>query len=277
MLVAAFEVEVDIAVDFGVGADDGGERGTAVEPYVHDIGFFGKFMTAAFAGVAFGQEVFGFSGEPYLRTAFFPEELLQMSDGFFGDDGFAAVFAVEDRDRHAPGALTGDAPVAAVADHVVDAVSAPGGDPLYILIDGFQRFFAEAVDGGEPLFRGAEEDRFFAAPAVGIGVLDEDQLDETAFFVQFFHDGFVAFVGGEAFELAGFVGEAAGVVHRRNDGQVVFEADEVVVGAVAGSGMNRAGTGFVGNMVAEDQKAFFIFPEGMIAGGHFQIGAVVFF
>ena len=108
-------------------------------------------------------------------------------------------------------------------------------------------------------------------------MFDEDQLDETAFFVQFFDDGFVAFVGGEAFKLAGFIGEAAGVVHRRNDGQIVFEAHEIVVGAMAGSGMNRAGTGFVGDVIAEDQEAFLIFPKGMIAGGHFQIGAVVFF
>ena len=108
-------------------------------------------------------------------------------------------------------------------------------------------------------------------------MFDEDQLDQTAFFIQFLDDGFVAFVGGETFELAGFVGETAGVIHRRNDGQVVFEAHEIVVGAVTGSGVNRAGTGFVGNMVAEDQEAFLIFPEGMIAGGHFQIGAVVFF
>ena len=38
--------------------------------------------------------------------------------------------AVERRDRHAPGALARDAPVGAVRDHVVDAVAAPGRDPL---------------------------------------------------------------------------------------------------------------------------------------------------
>ena len=52
-----------------------------------------------------------------------------------GEHRFAAAGAVERRDRHTPGALARDAPVRAVRDHVVDAVVAPGRNPLDPLVD----------------------------------------------------------------------------------------------------------------------------------------------
>ena len=76
VLVAAFEVKIDIAVDIGVFADHCGKGGAAVEPNVHDIGFFGEFVAAAFAGETIGKKVFGFFGKPNLSTAFVAEEFL---------------------------------------------------------------------------------------------------------------------------------------------------------------------------------------------------------
>ena len=89
--------------------------------------------------------------------------------------------------RHAPGALARDAPVGPVRDHVVDAVAAPGRDPLHVA-DRSRRapparsVVARLAGAGppsaamtgspsiadEPLRRGQEDDRVVAAPAVRI-------------------------------------------------------------------------------------------------------------
>jgi hypothetical protein len=57
-----------------------------------------------------------------------------------------AAFFWEERDRHAPVALTRDAPVRTVGDHRVQARLAPGRDELGVF-DGFER----ALHGCSPV------------------------------------------------------------------------------------------------------------------------------
>src|SRR2546428_11076783 len=59
----------------------------------------------------------------------------------------AAGVAVENDDGHAPEALAGNAPVGAARDHVVDALLAPGGDPLD-LANFLERFLGERFGFG---------------------------------------------------------------------------------------------------------------------------------
>src|SRR5699024_7696979 len=111
MLITAIEIKVNIRVDFGTIVDDGGKAATAIEPYVHDVGFLTEMVMAAFGALeSRGQEIFGFSGEPDLGAAFVAEEFLQMADGGFVNDGFAAFFTIENRNGYAPGALAGNTP-----------------------------------------------------------------------------------------------------------------------------------------------------------------------
>ena len=63
-------------------------------------------------------------GEPGVG-AFLGKEVSHVFDGFMRHDG-GAVFSVEDWQRHAPGTLAGNYPVAPVLDHVVKAGLAPG-------------------------------------------------------------------------------------------------------------------------------------------------------
>jgi hypothetical protein len=89
----------------------------------------------------------------------------------------AAFLVQEERDRHAPVALTRDAPVRTVGDHRVQARLAPGRDELGVF-DGFERALAQGVAGGwllvhadEPLRGGAVDQRGLVAPAVHVAVL----------------------------------------------------------------------------------------------------------
>ena len=62
-----------------------------------------------------------------------PEQILNPADGVIVDNRLVAVGTVENRNRHAPGSLTGNAPVAAVGHHVVNPVMAPGWEEFYFV------------------------------------------------------------------------------------------------------------------------------------------------
>ena len=80
---------------------------------------------------------------------------------------FTAVFAVENRDRNAPGALAGNTPVTAVFNHARNTVLAPGGYPFnrFYRLNGF---IGKIRNRAEPLFGRAENYRLFATPAMGV-------------------------------------------------------------------------------------------------------------
>ena len=106
----------------------------------------------------------------------FAHVLLHAGDGIVVEDGLAAVIAIEHGDWHAPDALTGDAPVAAIADHIVESFLAPFWREFDVVFNFIEGFFAEAIDGCEPLVGGAEQGWGAAAPAMWILVLEEAEL-----------------------------------------------------------------------------------------------------
>ena len=197
-----------------------------------------------------------------------------MSDGFIVDDVFAAVFAVEDRNRHAPDTLTGNAPVTAVVDHIVNAVMAPGRNP-FDRVDGIEGFLAEAVDRSEPLFRSAVDDRFLATPAVRILMAERALGKEGAQFSQFLDDRYVRVEDELAFKAGNLVGVTARAVdcaQRLEAPGSVFLADIKVVLAMVRSGMDEAGTSFESDVVAEDDGDFTVI-EGMLEDQAFELFA----
>ena len=193
-------------------------------------------------------------------------------DGVVVADRLAAVLAVHHGDGQAPTALTGDAPVIALADHALDAVLTPGGDPAHLLTGG-GRFVFERIHGAEPLRRGAEDDGVLAAPAVGVAVDDVLAGKQGAGFLHVFENDGVGLLGGHTGVLAGIVGVAALIVHGHHHLHAVAQTGQVVVCTEAGGGMDAAGTGFHGHIVGQQQAAG-LGQEGM-TGQHILVEAAV--
>ena len=169
----------------------------------------------------------------------------------------AGVLVHEQRDRHAPGALARDAPVRAGRDHAVDALLAPGRDPLHAL-DLAQRVLAQPllVHADEPLRRGAEDHRRLVAPAMRVAVAQRLLVQQLP-------------VGRAAPAMMTLVGlldlqarrpaacsarKRAVVAHRVDHRQPVLHADREVLLAVAGRGVHRAGAGIERHVLAEDHR-----------------------
>ena len=218
---------------------------TAVEPDVHDVAFFAEVSAAAFGAFSpCGQDLCG-SMRPPGVGAFFGKQVGNGVDGVVIDQMLVTVFAVEDRDRYAPDTLTGNTPVVAVGDHIMDTCFAPGGNPLHVVGDSVQRFFTETVDRSEPLLGSTVDDGVFTAPAVCILMADIFFAEQTVEAGQIFDDGHVSVKDEHTGKIrACFGGQFTGAVHRADDGQVVSHAGLKVVGAVTGSGMDAAGACF---------------------------------
>jgi hypothetical protein len=187
----------------------------------------------------------------------FPDKTDHMIENRLRHDLRAATLAVEHRDRDAPETLAGDAPVRPVLDHPVDPVPPPGGDPCHA-VDGLKRLFPEVVlfHRDEPLFRRAEDDRLFAAPAVGIGVLHFHLPEQGAFLPQRPVDRFVRVedeLPGETLDIGR---KFPVVVHRGIVIQAALHPDLVVLLAVARSDMDAAAPGVQRDERGEDQEAF---------------------
>ena len=188
-------------------------RRSGIEPDIHDVHFFGKFpVRAARMREPFRQQVFRFSFEPDVRSEF-ADQFRSVVDRFRRDDRFS-IFRIEDRQRNAPDTLTGNDPIAAVADHVEQADFAGWVQPLYIF-DFVQNVLTEFIDGCEPLRRCAIDDRFLCAPVMRIAVDEEIQFQQSAFFRQQVGDRFIGFVVEHALETRGFSRIATFVVDRR--------------------------------------------------------------
>lgn len=275
MLVAAFEVEVCWPEVLRGGAEHAFVARARVKPHVHDVGFLAEMMAATFwALVAFRHEFFGALGKPAVG-AVFAHVLLNAGDGGVIEDGFAAILAVENWDWHTPDALTRNAPVATVADHVIEAILAPFWRELDVVFDLVEGFFAEAVDGGKPLVSGTEQGWCAAAPAMWVLVLEEAQLEEGAGFVEVFADGLVGIVGAKAGKWPGFFGENAIIIQWRKDWQLVALPDHIVIDTMARRGMNAASTGIEGDVSAIDDEGLSV-EEWMLANDVFQILAAEF-
>ena len=92
-----------------------------------------------------------------------------MIKSFGVQQNLAIAAVVKDGDRHAPGALAGDAPVAPLLDHRFDPVATGSRGPLHCG-DRIKGLLTEPFHGGKPLFRGPEDGGFLGAPVVGVAV-----------------------------------------------------------------------------------------------------------
>ena len=229
---------------------------TGVKPHIHDVGVLGPLGSATLlADFACGDNLLGLVLVPGIR-ALLAEQVADRLDGSIRDVVGAALLAVEGRDGHAPGTLTADAPVVAVAHHAGHAVMAPVGHPGD-RVDGLVHVLAELGDGAEPLLGGTEDDGVMAAPAVRVLMLDVQLAHHGTGSGQVGQDGLVGCPDTLTCVLAGQVGQVAAIVHGDGDGHLgVLLADVEVVHAVAACGMNAAGTAFQRDVVAQDDPAF---------------------
>ena len=248
VLVGALDVHVGRAGQFGVAVEHGDRGRTRIDPDVEGV-------LAALRAGGQADEV-----APEGVVFFKPEVGAVLLDrvGDLARDGavheHAAVGGVEHRQGHAPGALAADAPVRAAFDRAVDAVAAPGGQPVD-RVDGLQRVLAEIVDADEELLDRTEQDRRLRAPAVRVLVDVLLVAEQGALGFEQGDDAVVALENVLADELgqAALGGKAAGVIDGREDVEAVLAAGDVVVLAVAGSHVHRAGAGVVGDEQGVDQ------------------------
>ena len=150
----------------------------AVEPYIEDVLFLDKFGAAAFALCACGDNILNVLDEPGVG-AFLAEHIGNCLDSLVGNNGLAAVLAVNNGNGNAPCSLTGDAPVAAVVYHTLYSVLAPLRDPLNIA-DSLNSLSLEVLYGAEPLLGSSEQNGVLASPAVRILVDDLFQCEQCA-------------------------------------------------------------------------------------------------
>src|SRR5690606_8029268 len=110
VLVRALEVEVGGGAEKIAALQHRGEGDARIEPDVEDVLLLAEARAAAGAAALIAGEVGGGPGEPGV-AALLLEEPRRALHHPRGDEGLVAPLAVEDRDRRAPGALAGDAPV----------------------------------------------------------------------------------------------------------------------------------------------------------------------
>ncbi|MNK82730.1 hypothetical protein D3C87_1025150 [compost metagenome] len=193
MLVRAFQVQVGARAGFVAHrvrtAQDVPVRGARVEPDIQgvaDLVVLRRFIAQQLGGVQLepGLDAFDFNA---------------LGDFFHQLDGarvqLAAFLVQEERDRHAPVALTGNAPVRTIGNHRVQARLAPGRNELGFF-DGFERALTQGVAGGrllvhadEPLRGGAIDQRGLVAPAVHVAVFDDGGVQQRTDFGQLVDDG----------------------------------------------------------------------------------------
>lgn len=169
---------------------------------------------------------------------------------FFNERGIedgGAVFLVKNGERDTPSPLAGDAPIRARFHGAADAVAPPMRNPICV-VHGGEGIRANGVDADKELFDGAENDGALRAPAVGVRVGVIFYFDESGFFRQ---EGNDIRVGGKNIFAdegrdSAFFGEAAIVVHGREERKAVLYAEVVVVVAVSGSDMDESCARFEG-------------------------------
>mmetsp|Transcript_109561 Transcript_109561/g.327519 ORF Transcript_109561/g.327519 Transcript_109561/m.327519 type:complete len:220 (-) Transcript_109561:1095-1754(-) len=186
------------------------------------------------------------------------DDALDVADDLRREQGLPAVFPVEGGDRHTPGPLPGDAPVAAPNDHGPHPVRIALGDELD-LVHCLQHAVPEAVDARKPLRGGARDDRLLAPPVVRVLVLVRPLQEEGAAGPQQLGDPRVCVrqhVGADERLHADALGEAPLVVDGRGHLETVLLPDVEVVRAVARRSVHKPCPGLRGDVVAtEDHRS----------------------
>ena len=263
MLVGALEVHIRRVLKLRAILADGLPGDAGIPPHVEDVLIGLEVMAAALgADAGLAQVALGSVSEPSVG-ALLVEELDDGVERGVVHDLLAAVGAGVAGDRHAPVALTADAPVGTLLDHGADAVCRVGRIPLDVLADLFASLLAQTglVHRDKPLVGSTEEHRVLAAPAVRIAVRDLLLEDEGAALAQELDDVRVGLVGIHTAEgatgaklLAGI--ELAVVIDRHADvGDALLEAGKVVVDAVAGRVVDDTGTVIDTDVIGQQRHA----------------------
>ena len=174
MLVGALEVHIRRILQLGTVLADGLPGDAGIPPHVEDVLIGLEVMAAALgADAGLAQVALGSVGEPGVG-ALLVEELDDGVERSVVHDLLAAVGTGVAGDRHAPVALTADAPVGTLLNHGADAVGGVSRIPLDVLANLLTSLLAQTslVHRDKPLVGSTEEHRVLAAPAVRIAVRD---------------------------------------------------------------------------------------------------------
>ena len=265
VLVGAFQVEVGghrqlvALLEHRIVGDAG------VEPDVEDVGDLGVALRVV------AEQLLGVQVEPGVDAVLLHPfgHFLDQTRGVRVRLGGGAVH--EQGDRHAPGALPGDTPVRAVAQHAFDARLAPLRQPLHLVHLGAGLGQQAALaHGNEPLGGAAENDRRLVAPAVRVAVGDGLQRHQGAALFQGVDHRLVGLAHVQAADHRQVLPEQAVVLHRAVHFQAVLLADDKVVFTVARRGMHAAGTGVGGDVVTKNHRHLAVqerVPQGEVFQG----------
>ena len=167
------------------------------------------------------------------------------------DDVHMAALTGPDRQRRAPVALAGKAPVDDVIQEVAHAAFL---DVVRHPVDGAVVAHQLVVHGGhldEPALAGVVDERRIAAPAERIIVLKLRRFNQQAAFLQVGQHELVRILDEHARPL-GLVGQAALRIHQLHERQVVFAAHTRVVLAERRGDVNDAGAVAHGDIAVAD-------------------------
>ena len=104
--------------------------GARIKPDIHGVGALAPLV--GLSGSPRRQQLGLAAFPPHIRTMLGHQRLNVGQTGFI-QQHFAGFAVIENRNRHPPGALARDAPIAPVAHHRLDAIAATGGHPAHLL------------------------------------------------------------------------------------------------------------------------------------------------
>ncbi len=255
MLVASFQVEVGRVTEIIPVQEHGGITGAGIKPDVQDVGFRLKLpMSTGWTHSSLRQEKGRRFRKPDISTMFGKKIGHPVHQGFI-HQGFATFLTIKNRNRHSPDPLAGDAPVGTVFNHPVDALPAPLRNPLHPIY-GLKGPLPQviALHGNKPLLGGTENNRFFTAPAVGIGMGKRLAGHQEAQLRQLVNNSLVGVKNKLAGKKLHLVRKPALIVDRGIGFQPILQTNLIVFLSVSGGRMDAAGPGLQGHMIAQDNQ-----------------------
>ena len=257
VLVGALKVERSRPAQVGARLEDEAVGGAGLEPDVEDV----RHLLEAGRVVLGGEEAGRVGGKPGVG-ALGRHRLGDPLDDLRVAERLARIAADEDGDRHAPGALAGDAPVGAGLDHPAQPPLTRGGDEAGG-VDGFQRGLPQPgrLHRDEPLRGVAEDQGRLRPPRMGVTVGQRARGEQRPGVGQSRQHSGV----GVALLAVGAQHAAAGEqrhridehpvgTHRLRHRHAVAHAELPVVGAVAGGDVDEAAAGLGIDEVAGKQR-----------------------
>src|SRR5690554_1619238 len=250
MLVGAFQVHIgrELAqffayTEYGVVGDAG------IEPHIQGIQHFFVLVGVCAQQFVLVDVVPGVDATDFHRLGHFLDQRLGVRVQLLG------FLMDKQRDRHAPGALTGDTPVRALLKHGFDTVLAPTRHPADAL-DGFQGIGAqvELVHADEPLGGGPVDQRGLGTPAVRVAVAEFLSPHQLTFTLQRGTNRLVSLVYVYTGKFASGFGVGAVGFHYVVGANAVGLAYFKVFHTVVRRGVNGTGTGVQGYMITQQHR-----------------------